>query len=236
MGRIVGLLVLALAPLLTAACRIGPQPPRAAVYAAGAAFTDAAAALTLLDPTTLADRADAPPVAMGVLGRPPIWVLSGDGSTLVAFDGQRTLDPVRTTAVVIDLPGGTERARLALDEPVGPAHLSRDGRRLVVAQTVQRGPGRVQPRATWRVLDTADGRVLARVEVEGPALVDIPELAIDGLPCDGTSHTVPNVDPWSALRWANGRIALPDRERLGPDWGWWCAPLSAWDGTVKKSG
>ena len=29
-----------------------------------------------------------------------------------------------------------------------------------------------------------------------------------------------NVDPWSALRWANGRIALPDRERLGPDWGW----------------
>src|SRR5205085_7265867 len=44
-----------------------------------------------------------------------------------------------------------------------------------------------------------------------------------------------NVDPWSALRWANGRLALPDRARLGPDWGWWCAPLSEWDGTVKRS-
>ncbi len=41
-------------------------------------------------------------------------------------------------------------------------------------------------------------------------------------------------DPWDALRWAAGRIALPDRERLGPDWYWHCAPLAEWDGTVRK--
>src|SRR5437867_9349823 len=98
MGRTT--LLLALALLLAAGCRIGPVPPGAAVYAAGAAFTDAAGALTPLDPATLADRPDAPPVRLGVPGRPPIWVLSGDGSTLVAFDGQRQLDPARTTAVV----------------------------------------------------------------------------------------------------------------------------------------
>jgi hypothetical protein len=42
------------------------------------------------------------------------------------------------------------------------------------------------------------------------------------------------IDPWAALRWAAGRAALPDRERLGPDWYWHCAPLSEWDGTIKK--
>jgi hypothetical protein len=41
-------------------------------------------------------------------------------------------------------------------------------------------------------------------------------------------------DPWAALRWAAGRAALPDRERLGPDWYWHCAPLAEWDGTIKK--
>jgi hypothetical protein len=41
-------------------------------------------------------------------------------------------------------------------------------------------------------------------------------------------------DPWAALRWAAGRAALPDRERLGPDWYWHCAPLAEWDGTITK--
>jgi hypothetical protein len=39
---------------------------------------------------------------------------------------------------------------------------------------------------------------------------------------------------WSALRWGNGRMALPGLERLAPDWGWQCAPLSEWDGQIKK--
>jgi hypothetical protein len=43
-----------------------------------------------------------------------------------------------------------------------------------------------------------------------------------------------DADPWAALRWAAGRAALPDRERLGPDWYWHCAPLTEWDGTIKK--
>lgn len=41
-------------------------------------------------------------------------------------------------------------------------------------------------------------------------------------------------DPWQALRWANGRVALPDCARLGRDWSWWCAPLSEWDGAIKR--
>jgi hypothetical protein len=43
-----------------------------------------------------------------------------------------------------------------------------------------------------------------------------------------------DLDPWAALRWAAGRAALPNRERLGPDWGWHPAPLAEWDGTMKK--
>lgn len=41
-------------------------------------------------------------------------------------------------------------------------------------------------------------------------------------------------DPWATLLWANGRLALADRARLGPDWWWHCAPLSEWDGTVPR--
>jgi uncharacterized protein (TIGR03083 family) len=40
--------------------------------------------------------------------------------------------------------------------------------------------------------------------------------------------------PWDALRWAAGRIALPTHDRLGPDWYWHCAPLTEWDGTIKR--
>jgi uncharacterized protein (TIGR03083 family) len=36
-------------------------------------------------------------------------------------------------------------------------------------------------------------------------------------------------DPWETLLWANGRIALPGRDRL-EGWRWHCAPLDEWDG------
>jgi uncharacterized protein (TIGR03083 family) len=43
----------------------------------------------------------------------------------------------------------------------------------------------------------------------------------------------PDVLPWVALRWANGRQDLPEPfGRLGPDWWWHCAPLEEWDGTM----
>jgi len=44
-----------------------------------------------------------------------------------------------------------------------------------------------------------------------------------------------DVDPWDALRWAAGRTALPAYPRLGSDWGWHCAPLAEWDGTIAKA-
>jgi uncharacterized protein (TIGR03083 family) len=37
--------------------------------------------------------------------------------------------------------------------------------------------------------------------------------------------------PEDAFLWCNGRIALPDRPRLGPDWGWWSRPVEEWDGS-----
>jgi hypothetical protein len=39
-----------------------------------------------------------------------------------------------------------------------------------------------------------------------------------------------DVDPWSGLKWANGRMELSGHGRL-TRWQWHCAPLSEWDGT-----
>lgn len=36
-------------------------------------------------------------------------------------------------------------------------------------------------------------------------------------------------DPWTALKYANGRIALDGHPRL-TEWRWHCAPLNEWDG------
>lgn len=39
----------------------------------------------------------------------------------------------------------------------------------------------------------------------------------------------PDADPWPALLWCNGRIALPGLPRQDR-WAWHCAPLEEWDG------
>ena len=39
---------------------------------------------------------------------------------------------------------------------------------------------------------------------------------------------------WEIELWCNGRIALPGHPRLEPDWSVQCAPLSEWDGKIKK--
>jgi hypothetical protein len=38
---------------------------------------------------------------------------------------------------------------------------------------------------------------------------------------------------WTTLLWCNGRVALPDHERL-IDWLWHPAPLSEWDGIRRR--
>jgi uncharacterized protein (TIGR03083 family) len=43
-------------------------------------------------------------------------------------------------------------------------------------------------------------------------------------------------DAWQIMRWAAGRTALVDRERLSPEWSWQCAPLVEWDGTMRARG
>jgi len=40
--------------------------------------------------------------------------------------------------------------------------------------------------------------------------------------------------PVPALLWANGRIALPDHDRLGEEWLWHSAPLEEWDGSMPR--
>jgi hypothetical protein len=39
----------------------------------------------------------------------------------------------------------------------------------------------------------------------------------------------PGTDPWPALLWCNGRVALPGLPRQSR-WAWHCAPLEEWDG------
>ncbi len=43
-----------------------------------------------------------------------------------------------------------------------------------------------------------------------------------------------DADPWLALQWANGRIALEGHLALGESWLWHSAPLTEWDGTIPK--
>jgi hypothetical protein len=41
-------------------------------------------------------------------------------------------------------------------------------------------------------------------------------------------------DPWQALLWANGRIALPGLGRQDENWYWHYAPLDEWNGQIAR--
>jgi hypothetical protein len=41
-------------------------------------------------------------------------------------------------------------------------------------------------------------------------------------------------DRWAVFRYETGRAPLGDRPRRDANWYWHCAPLSEWDGTVKR--
>lgn len=43
-----------------------------------------------------------------------------------------------------------------------------------------------------------------------------------------------DTDEWTTLRWANGRAGIAGHDDVGPNWGWHCAPLAEWDGTVPR--
>jgi hypothetical protein len=42
-----------------------------------------------------------------------------------------------------------------------------------------------------------------------------------------------DVAPWTALRWATGRLDLPGHGHTPANWAWHASPLAEWDGTVK---
>ena len=41
-------------------------------------------------------------------------------------------------------------------------------------------------------------------------------------------------DACATMRWTTGRLEIPGRDAVVADWYWQCAPLSEWDGTIKK--
>jgi uncharacterized protein (TIGR03083 family) len=41
-------------------------------------------------------------------------------------------------------------------------------------------------------------------------------------------------DAFAVMLWTTGRIEMDGRDGVAPDWYWQCAPLSEWDGTIKK--
>ena len=42
-----------------------------------------------------------------------------------------------------------------------------------------------------------------------------------------------DVDAWSALRWATGRVALSGHGHLAANWAWHASPIVEWDGKIK---
>jgi hypothetical protein len=43
----------------------------------------------------------------------------------------------------------------------------------------------------------------------------------------------PEVDGWTLLRWATGRVSLPEHGQVAPDWTWHASPVAEWDGEIK---
>jgi hypothetical protein len=43
----------------------------------------------------------------------------------------------------------------------------------------------------------------------------------------------PNLDGWTLLRWATGRVSLPEHGQVAPDWTWYASPVAEWDGEIK---
>ncbi|MDA0799111.1 MAG: hypothetical protein O2826_12220 [Chloroflexi bacterium] len=41
-------------------------------------------------------------------------------------------------------------------------------------------------------------------------------------------------DAFATLLWSTGRVAIEGQDDVASDWYWQCAPLSEWDGTVRK--
>ena len=125
-----------------------------ALYAAS--VEDPTVPLVPLDPETLADLAGGEPLAL--TGFVPDVLVSADGSTMVHVEHEG-----RTTIVVSDGVGGTERLRFQPGQPGFGQHLSHDGRRFVTMGPLACSPdgcGTVR----WSVFDTGDGRVITTVE------------------------------------------------------------------------
>jgi hypothetical protein len=50
------------------------------------------------------------------------------------------------------------------------------------------------------------------------------------------SELGPEVDGWTLLRWATGRLSLPELGQVAPDWTWHASPVAEWDGEIKTRG
>jgi hypothetical protein len=114
-----------------------------------------------LDPATLADLTDAPPLDFGWAY--PDWAISADGSTVVLVVEQRTI-------IVYDGLVGVERTRFEAPVAVSWARLGANGQRLVLSVPRAGSPSGITPEQ-WYVFDTRDGRLISTVETESAGIV-----------------------------------------------------------------
>lgn len=122
------------------------------------AYTWGATALTPLDPTTLADRKDVPPLTFtGVM---PQLLLSANGSTLVAIEHH---DSAPDTVIIRDGLYGSERLHFTLPNGAADSWLSREGDLLAISAYLARASGIW----LWQVFDTHTGRIVAVVQCAG---------------------------------------------------------------------
>ncbi len=63
---------------------------------------------------------------------------------------------------------------------------------------VHRAPGSIDDFFVHAGFDHRTGHGSLSIEADVPAEVDIPELGVHALACDGTTHPLPDVEPWSA--------------------------------------
>jgi hypothetical protein len=217
----VGLLLIALATLALAVFTLRPTPSArpVALYVSGStSSSDDQIPILALDPATLADRPDRPPIVVHGAD----WALSADGSTLVEMhygDSAMPPSPNPITIVVRDGRTGAERLRFQPTADVIYPRLSQDGRRLLVQHRPVITPDEKAIEA-WQVLDTTTGQSQPVVNLPSdgvdyrtwldPQATRLYALVSPGLRRDATGPAPSTLVAYDLTTGAEtGRLALP---------------------------
>lgn len=147
------LLVIALLLVTAPAALAMPKPPALPPLPFSLYLADfTGTTYTALDPATLADRVDEPPLTSTGVG--PRLLFSADGSTVVAI---RHYGAIPDTVTIQDGINGPERLHFALPNVAGDTWLSPAGDLLAVSTYLDSGIW------LWQVFDTHTGRLVAAI-------------------------------------------------------------------------